>query len=224
MIAQSIYTKINKLIAQSIEALKRRENQAMTKKDAILKAAQEAFGQLGFTAATVKDVAGRADVSFGLVSHYFGSKQDLFLAAGFDMADRLIARLNEATAEGESGLESIQRYMAAYFAFTEEHRNRFPILLRCSPFSHMEPGVDAAKVAEKFSVFIEELKRYVSQGIKDGSIRDLPTDETALIIYGNIVGSVRTSLLTPYKSEGILSETINHVTRSLKNSSSQGGC
>lgn len=190
----------------------------MTKKEAILRAAQEAFGQLGFTAATVKDVAGRANVSFGLVSHYFGSKQELFLAAGFDMADRLIARLTEATRDGQSGLDCIERYMTAYFDFTEEHRVRFPILLRCSPFSHMEVGVDAAKVAEKFSVFIEELKRCVSLGIADGSIRDLPLEETALIIYGNIVGSVRTNLLTPYDSQGIFKETIKHVMRSLKNS------
>jgi len=196
----------------------------MSKKEAILRAAQEAFGQLGFTAATVKDVAGRADVSFGLVSHYFGSKQELFLAAGFDMADSLVVRLTESTADPAEGLELIRRYMAAYFEFTEEHRNRFPILLRCSPFSHMEPGVDGEKVAEKFSIFIEELKRCVTIGIDDGSIRPLPVEETALIIYGNIVGSVRTSLLTPYKSGGIFAETIKHVMRSLKNSPDQDGC
>ena len=196
----------------------------MTKKEAILKAAQQAFGELGFTAATVKDVAGRAGVSFGLVSHYFGSKQDLFLAAGFDMADRLVERLTDATATGENGLEKIRAYMAAYFEFTEKHRKGFPILLRCSPFSHMDPGVDGAKVAEKFSVFIEELKRCVSLGMADGSIRDLPTEKTALIIYGNIVGSVRTSLLTPYDAKGIFRETIEHVTRSLKNSPGQDGC
>lgn len=196
----------------------------MTKKEAILKAAQEAFGQLGFTAATVKDVAGRANVSFGLVSHYFGSKQELFLAAGFDMADRIIARLKEATEGEQTGLEAILSYMTAYFEFTEAHRTRFPVLLRCSPFSHMEPGVDAAKVAEKFSFFIEELKRCVAKGIADGSIRELPLEKTALIIYGNIVGSVRTSLLTPYESEGIFEETVRHVARSLKNSQSQDGC
>ena len=196
----------------------------MTKKEAILRAAQEAFGELGFTAATVKDVAGRAKVSFGLVSHYFGSKQDLFLAAGFDMADRLVEQLTAATEGVEEGLEKVRAYMAAYFDFTEEHRKGFPILLRCSPFSHMDPGVDGTRVAEKFNVFIEELKRCVALGIADGSIRDLPTEKTALIIYGNIVGSVRTSLLTPYDAKGIFQETIEHVTRSLKNSPGQDGC
>ncbi|QGY40188.1 TetR family transcriptional regulator [Pseudodesulfovibrio cashew] len=196
----------------------------MTKKEAILRAAQEAFGELGFSNATVKDVAGRADVSFGLVSHYFGNKQELFLAAGFDMADRIITRLIEATKDAKTGMEAICNYMSAYFEFTEEHRKRFSVLLRCSPFSHMEVGVDAAKVAEKFSFFIEELKRCVNMGIADGSIRDLPVEKTALIIYGNIVGSVRTSLLTPYDSEGIFEETIRHVARSIANSPSQDGC
>lgn len=196
----------------------------MTKKEAILSAAQEAFGQLGFHAATVKDVAGRADVSFGLVSHYFGSKQELFLAAGFDMADRLIARLSDATESAENGLEAIRSYMTAYFNFTEQHRSGFPVLLRCSPFSHMEPGVDGAKVAEKFSIFIDLLKRCVTKGIEDGSIRSLPTEQTALIIYGNIVGSVRTSLLSPYESDNLFAETINHVERSLTHSPGQGGC
>ncbi|WP_419786945.1 TetR/AcrR family transcriptional regulator [Pseudodesulfovibrio sp.] len=188
----------------------------MTKKEAILMAAQQAFGQLGFTAATVKDVAGRAQVSFGLVSHYFGSKQDLYLAAAFDMADRLVGKLSKATEGDGSGLDKVLRYMAAYFDFTEEHRNRFPILLRCSPFSHLEPGVDAQRVAEKFGVFIDILKRCVASGIADGTIRDLPMETTALIIYGNIVGSVRTSLLTPYESTGIFEDTIEHVMRSLK--------
>lgn len=196
----------------------------MTKKETILRAAQQAFGELGFTAATVKDVAGRAQVSFGLVSHYFGSKQELYLAAGFDMADRLIDCLTEATAGDHTGLEAVERYMAAYFQFTEEHRKRFPILLRCSPFSHVEAGVDAAKVAEKFTIFIDELKRCVSNGIEDGTILPLSVEETALIIYGNIVGSVRTNLLTPYETSGIFEETIKHVVRSLKNSPGQEGC
>ena len=196
----------------------------MTKKEMILRAAQQAFGELGFTAATVKDVAGRAGVSFGLVSHYFGSKQDLYLAAAFDMADRLVEKLIEATAGEGTGLDKVRRYMTAYFEFTEQHRHRFPVLLRCSPFSHLDPGVDAGKVAEKFSVFIDELKRCVELGIGDGSIRPLPREKTALIIYGNIVGSVRTSLLTPYDAKGIFEETIEHVSRSIANSPGQVGC
>jgi AcrR family transcriptional regulator len=187
----------------------------VTKKEAILRAAQEAFGQQGFSATTVKDVAKRAQVSFGLVSHYFGSKQELFLAAGFDMADRLYVRLEESAGEDMNGLTRVESYMCTYFDFMNRHRHRFPMLLRCSPFSHLEPEIDVVKVAAKFRRFIDLLELCVIRGIEDGSIRQLPVEDTALIIYGNIIGSVRTSLLTPYKSEGIFGETIRHVARSL---------
>jgi len=189
----------------------------VTKKEAILKAAQIAFSKTGFASTTVKDVASLANVSFGLVSHYFGSKSELFLVAGFDMADRLIIKLTEATADAPNGLEGVLRYMTAYFKFTEEHRESFPVLLRCSPFSLLEPGVNTEKVAQKFTVFIDELKRCIALGIQDGTIRDLPLRETALIIYGNVVGSVRTSLLSPYETGNMFTETINHVERSLVN-------
>lgn len=195
----------------------------MTKKDAILVAAQEAFGELGYSGTTMKDVSKRANVSFGLVSHYFGNKHDLFLAAGFDMVDRLITILRQATAGGESGLDAIEKYMVAYFDFTIEHRTTFPVLLRCSPFSHIEPGVDASKVAVKFRDMIDALREAVSRGIEDGTIREVPMEETALIIYGNIIGAVRTKLLTPYGTQKIYAETLSHVIRSLQCSSSTLG-
>lgn len=188
----------------------------MTKKEAILVAAQEAFGQLGYTATTMKDVSTRANVSFGLVSHYFGNKQDLFLAAGSAMVDSLIEHLRQATGKAKNGLDAINNYMTAYFDFTNAHRNTFPVLLRCSPFSHIEPGVDASRVAEKFQVIIDTIRECVSMGITDGSIRELPVEETSLIIYGNIVGAVRTKLLTPYGTDNIFAESTKHTLRSLR--------
>ena len=47
----------------------------------ILAAARASFGERGFEGATIRDVAGRAEVDPALVHHYFGSKQQLFVAA-----------------------------------------------------------------------------------------------------------------------------------------------
>jgi AcrR family transcriptional regulator len=47
----------------------------------ILAAARQAFGELGYDGASVRDIAGRAGVDAALVHHYFGTKQRLFLAA-----------------------------------------------------------------------------------------------------------------------------------------------
>lgn len=47
----------------------------------ILAAAREAFAEHGYDGATVRDVARRAGVDPALLYHYFGSKQQLFVAA-----------------------------------------------------------------------------------------------------------------------------------------------
>jgi len=47
----------------------------------VLQAARTSFGDRGFDGATIRDVAAQAGVDPALVHHYFGSKQQLFLAA-----------------------------------------------------------------------------------------------------------------------------------------------
>jgi AcrR family transcriptional regulator len=47
----------------------------------ILDAARESFAERGFSGTTIRAVAASADVDPALVHHYFGSKDDLFLAA-----------------------------------------------------------------------------------------------------------------------------------------------
>jgi AcrR family transcriptional regulator len=50
-------------------------------REAILDAARRAFAEQGYQRATVRDVAELAGVDPALVHHYFGKKQDLFVAA-----------------------------------------------------------------------------------------------------------------------------------------------
>jgi AcrR family transcriptional regulator len=50
-------------------------------RERILAAAGAAFGEMGFDGATIRTIAARAGVDPALVHHYFGSKQQLFVAA-----------------------------------------------------------------------------------------------------------------------------------------------
>ena len=56
---------------------------AMTKKEALLKAAKELFGECGYTETTFKKISERAGVALGLLTHHYGNKEKLFLAAGW---------------------------------------------------------------------------------------------------------------------------------------------
>ncbi|WP_027178365.1 TetR/AcrR family transcriptional regulator [Maridesulfovibrio bastinii] len=187
-----------------------------TKKEAILYAAQETFGRYGYAGTTVKMISERAGVAFGLISHYFGSKEELFLTAGIAMVDALMIEINKAINETESGIEAVSSYMRTYLGFTLKQRNTFPILLRCSPFSDVQIQMDRGKIAKKFQELLNIIRVCVKKGIEDGSIRPLSIDDTSTIIYSNIVGTVRTRFLSPYDLPDLYEETADFVVRSIK--------
>ena len=62
------------------------------RRQAILDAARQQFAEKGFAAASVRAIARQADVDPALVHHYFGTKEQVFVAAmelPFDPAERL---------------------------------------------------------------------------------------------------------------------------------------
>lgn len=188
----------------------------MPKRKAILEAAQEVFGKHGYSATTMKMVAERAGVAFGLVSHYFGSKQELFITAGFAMVDAVMAHVDAAVAGAPDGLVAVERWVRGYLEFTLANRARFPILVRCSPFTDVELPAERERIAAKFrEKIIGSLQVLVEKGMADGSILTLPPEETAFLIYGNIIGSVRTALITPFVVPNLYAETARYVRRSL---------
>jgi len=58
----------------------RRPGPSLTR-DSILDAARHLFGERGFDATTIRDIAALADVDPAMVHHHFGSKDKLFTAA-----------------------------------------------------------------------------------------------------------------------------------------------
>ena len=52
---------------------------AMTKKEALLKAAKELFGECGYTETTFKKISERAGVALGLLTHHYGKRKSFFL-------------------------------------------------------------------------------------------------------------------------------------------------
>ncbi len=58
-----------------------RARDSAASRQALLEAAQELFGTLGFERTTVREIGERAGVDAALIARYFGSKADLYVAA-----------------------------------------------------------------------------------------------------------------------------------------------
>lgn len=187
----------------------------MTKKEKILLAAQEQFSEHGYTATTLKMVADRAGVASGLVSHYYGNKDNLFLEAGGELIDQMLAVLTDKAKKGYNGLEALRLFVKGYFDFTASNRTTFPTLLRSSPFSDEYPHLDRSEIAAKFKKLIDRIEDYIRQGMQDGSVRKVELPQTSYLVYGHIVGAVRTEFLTPFVVEGLFEEACQFIVRSL---------
>jgi AcrR family transcriptional regulator len=97
----------------------------------ILQAAKAEFAEKGFDRATLRSIASAAGVDAALVHHYFGSKDDLLLAAlqvPFDPR-RLIPELAAPGVEG-LGARIAERFVSIWD--TEEQRLPLVALLRTS--------------------------------------------------------------------------------------------
>ncbi|WP_419787864.1 TetR/AcrR family transcriptional regulator [Pseudodesulfovibrio sp.] len=189
----------------------------MAKKEDILLAAQEIFARSGYAGTTMKMVAEKAGVASGLVFHYFDNKENLFMVAGSDLIKTMIEDIRKAISVAHNGREALGLFVEAYLGFTLNEAKTFPTLLRCSPFSDDNPDLDRQKIGAKFREIINIIEAILQRGILDGSIAELPVAQTAFLIYGSILGAVRTKFLAPYDVPGLYAEAQRFIVRSVSN-------
>ncbi len=94
-------------------------------------AALELFSRRDAEDVSIDDVATAAGASRALVYHYFGGKQELYVAALRSAAERLESRLRPQG--GGRPLDELASGLACYFDFAEEHAAGFAALLRGGP-------------------------------------------------------------------------------------------
>lgn len=187
-----------------------------TKKDALLKAAKELFGEYGYVETTFKKISERAGVALGLLTHHYGNKEKLFLAAGLDVLETFLKVLRAATAKGNTGYASTINFCRAYLDFSIEKNSNWLVLVRCSPYSDMKTKNDRDIMNNTFNQVSCELEFHLRRGVKDGSIRPIHPTETAQVIVSMMVGVNRTRLLTPYAPPTLYDEALAFVARAIK--------
>jgi AcrR family transcriptional regulator len=127
----------------------KREQTKLANRLAILDAARAVFGEMGFEAATVRDIIRRTNLSVGAFYNYYRSKEEVFDALADDGARRfrpILHALSEKSTDFESYLRSAVR---AYFDFMANEREIW------APHGSMEPPPHARNTPEMLAVFEE---------------------------------------------------------------------
>jgi len=102
----------------------KREQTKVQNRQAILDAAREVFGEIGYETATVRDIIRRAGLAAGTFYNYYRSKEEVFAALADDGARRFAPILKGLRGHGHAFETFVQMAIAAYFNFlADEHNN-----------------------------------------------------------------------------------------------------
>jgi len=102
----------------------KREQTKVQNRQAILEAAREVFGELGYDNATVRDIIRRTGLAAGTFYNYYRSKDEVAAALSDDGARRFAPILKAQRAQASDWESFVRAALAAYFHFlADEHTN-----------------------------------------------------------------------------------------------------
>jgi AcrR family transcriptional regulator len=109
----------------------RRERTKARNRGAILAAAREVFGRLGYEAATVRDVVRETGLAVGTFYEYFRDKDEVFAAVAREAVATLGERLRAERRDRRRAFpERVHRAYLAFFEFVVEEQALFAVMER----------------------------------------------------------------------------------------------
>lgn len=186
------------------------------RKKAILNAAARLFAERGFEATSTAEVAKAAGVSEGTIFHHFTTKDGVLIHLFQELTALYLEGVRQEAREATSGLDAIERMMRFHFRFVDEHSLEALVIFRDIPV-HLRTSDSPQRsfmvgyVLQLFHLFEECLER----GRLDGSVREIPAQETAFILRAMLVGLTRQKLFGVHPVPDLSEEVILFCRRSL---------
>lgn len=156
------------------------------KESAIIQAAEEIFGEVGFKNAKMEDIASKAGITKVTLYSYFQSKENLYLAVTYKALQLLIEKYYETIDRyrENTGLESVLAILEGFMTFCEQNYLYSEVLLEYfAMVRSTSDGTNDAKLTEavKDSIYYVKLQdlqnlpfkltvKEIERGKKDGSI------------------------------------------------------
>jgi AcrR family transcriptional regulator len=156
----------------------KRERTKQANRAAILVAAREVFGEIGFGAASVRDIVRKTDLATGTFYNYFPDKESVLRALLEETAGEARVRVRAARREGETLEAFVGDGFRAYFDYLLEDRQTSQMLSR-------NAGTIRAMFDEPSLVAgTEELAEDLRAGIAAGLIPDHDVEYMAASMVG----------------------------------------
>ena len=157
---------------------------AIDKRRIILEAAVRVFARQGFHTCRVSDIADEAGVAYGLVYHYFSSKEEILDTLFLERWDLLLAAIAEADAKQPSPREKLHA-IAGFIVDSYRHDPDLMkvIIVEVTRAANSFGALHLAKIREAY----EGIAGIVESARAEGSFKsDIPAEFAAMCFYGAI--------------------------------------
>lgn len=140
----------------------KREQTKVQNRQAILDAAREVFGELGYDTATVRDIIRRTGLAAGTFYNYYKSKDEVYVALQAEGARQFAPLLKAQRAQSADWESFVRGAIEAYFLFLADVHTSWAARRppgELSPHIHGETPEMAAVFNEVREAIVEEIAR-----------------------------------------------------------------
>jgi TetR/AcrR family transcriptional regulator, fatty acid metabolism regulator protein len=146
----------------------------------ILQAAVRAFARRGYHACRVSDIAKEAGVAYGLVYHYYRSKETLLEAIFKETWGAMLATIRSVEQLDEPAGEQVRKVTEIVLRTWKRDPELVRVLVR-----EVTRSTQVQEETEEIDLAYQALQRIIEQGQQNGEFRsDLDARVTATIWYG----------------------------------------
>lgn len=155
----------------------------------ILVTALKMFTRYGFSGTKMSDIANEAGISYGLVYHYFESKDDIYT----ELIKSAIRHSNDAFEKLENSkeepIQKIKKIVDFTFNAMDNHEvtGYFFILMTQASISELNPPEATKLIAESQKPF-DVICKVIRLGQQKGQIRQFPADDLAMVFFATLEG------------------------------------
>ena len=141
----------------------RRELTKAQNRETILTAAKGVFGQMGFAAASVRDIIRATPLASGTFYNYFKSKEEVYQALRDEVALAVRPSLREARANAETAEAFLSGTFRVFFTFIAQRREANPAHPDAARFR-----MDSPEVLAGFAELKEDITAASARGLLPG--------------------------------------------------------
>jgi AcrR family transcriptional regulator len=146
---------------------------------AILVAAREVFAELGYEAASVRDIIGRTGLASGTFYNYFRSKEAIATAVAADAALRLRPLLRQERDQARDFPGYLDGIVRAYFRFLVDEQE---VLRTPRPPAERRPRVRAQTPAQ--AAIVDEVRSAIARAVERGLAPRVDVDYLTAAVIG----------------------------------------